>query len=74
MSHSKRRTTRVFKPNLHSARIMVGTTTKKLKLCTKCLRMFKVVASANSAQAALANVKVAKEAISPEEVVAPAAF
>lgn len=63
VSHSKRRTTRVFKPNLHSARIMVGTTTKKLKLCTKCLRMFKTVA--------LANVKAVKEVVIPSEVVAP---
>jgi large subunit ribosomal protein L28 len=41
VSHSKRRTTRVFKPNLHTAKIAIGSTTKKLKLCTKCLRMFK---------------------------------
>jgi large subunit ribosomal protein L28 len=41
VSHSKRRTPRVFKPNLHSARINTGNGFVKLKLCTKCLRVFK---------------------------------
>jgi len=39
VSHSKRRTRRIFKPNLHHAKIMVDGTSKKVKLCTKCLRM-----------------------------------
>ncbi|OGH10279.1 MAG: 50S ribosomal protein L28 [Candidatus Levybacteria bacterium RBG_16_35_6] len=39
VSHSKRRTRRIFKPNLHHAKITVNGTTKKVKLCTKCLRM-----------------------------------
>lgn len=46
VSHSKRRTTRVFKPNLQSARVTVDGTTKRVKLCTKCLRMYKRVAEA----------------------------
>ncbi len=41
VSHSKRRTPRVFKPNLHVANLMVDGKTKKLKLCTKCLRTIK---------------------------------
>lgn len=45
VSHSKRRTPRVFKPNLHASRVVVNGTTKKLKLCTKCLRMYKKVAA-----------------------------
>lgn len=41
VSHSKRRTRRVFKPNLHVARIKVNGITKKMRLCTKCLRQIK---------------------------------
>jgi large subunit ribosomal protein L28 len=43
VSHSKRRTPRVFKPNLHSARIKTTTGFVRLKLCTKCLRSFKKI-------------------------------
>ncbi len=45
MSHSKRRTPRIFKPNLHVARVEVEGRMVKKKLCTKCLRMFKKVAA-----------------------------
>lgn len=41
VSHAKNRTNRVFKANLHTARISIGTQTRKMKLCTKCLRMVK---------------------------------
>lgn len=43
VSHSKRRTNRTFKPNLHVARIAVAGRKVKMKLCTKCLRMFKKI-------------------------------
>ena len=43
VSHSKRRTAKTFKPNLHSAKIVVNGISKKYKLCTKCLRMLKNV-------------------------------
>ena len=43
VSHSKRRTPRVFKPNLHSARIKTTTGYVRLKLCTKCLRSLKKI-------------------------------
>lgn len=38
VSHAKNRTRKIFKPNLHVARITLTGTTKKVKLCTKCLR------------------------------------
>jgi len=38
VSHAKNRTRKIFKPNLHSAKIMVGGVNKRVKLCTKCLR------------------------------------
>ena len=41
VSHAKNRTRKIFKPNLHKARIMVEGVSKKIKLCTKCLRMVK---------------------------------
>jgi large subunit ribosomal protein L28 len=41
VSHAKNRTRKVFKPNLHQARIVVGGTPMKVRLCTKCLRMVK---------------------------------
>jgi len=41
VSHSKRRTRKIFKPNLHEVRIWVGTNRKKVRLCTKCLRTYK---------------------------------
>ncbi|MDP3941137.1 MAG: 50S ribosomal protein L28 [bacterium] len=41
VSHAKNRTRKLFKPNLHTARILIGTTRRRMKLCTKCLRMFR---------------------------------
>jgi large subunit ribosomal protein L28 len=38
VSHAKNRTRKIFKPNLHSARIDIRGMSKKVKLCTKCLR------------------------------------
>lgn len=41
VSHSKRRTVKTFKPNLHAARVGVNGMSVKMKLCTKCLRSVK---------------------------------
>jgi large subunit ribosomal protein L28 len=41
VSHAKNRTRRIFKPNLHSARILIGAGYKTMRLCTKCLRLLK---------------------------------
>lgn len=43
VSHSKRRTRKIFKPNLHSTRVETTTGFVRLKLCTKCLRIIKKV-------------------------------
>jgi len=48
VSHAKNRTRKIFKPNLHSARITVGTVKKTVRLCTKCLRTVKRVQKMNS--------------------------
>jgi large subunit ribosomal protein L28 len=52
VSHSKRRTRKIFKPNLHSARIQTTTGFVRLKLCTKCLRTVKKVQLLGQAEAA----------------------
>ena len=41
VSHAKNRTRKIFKPNLHGARIVVDGTSMKVRLCTKCLRDLK---------------------------------
>ncbi|HYM65101.1 MAG TPA: 50S ribosomal protein L28 [Candidatus Sulfotelmatobacter sp.] len=41
VSHAKNRTRKIFKPNLHQAKITIGGITKRVKLCTKCQRLFK---------------------------------
>lgn len=35
------RTRKIFKPNLHKARILVGGVYKSMRLCTKCQRQLK---------------------------------
>jgi len=41
VSHAKNRLRRVFRPNLHPAKITVDGTTMRVRLCTKCLRQLK---------------------------------
>lgn len=38
VSHAKNRTRKIFRPNLHPAKITVSGTTLRVRLCTKCLR------------------------------------
>jgi large subunit ribosomal protein L28 len=42
VSHAKNRTRRVWKPNLHKVRTMVGASKTTVKICTRCLRSGKV--------------------------------
>ncbi len=39
VSHAKNRTRKVFRPNLHPARIVVDGTSMRVRLCTKCIRL-----------------------------------
>ena len=41
VSHAKNRTAKKFKPNLHTYRVVLSGTSKRVRLCTKCLRMYK---------------------------------
>ena len=41
-SHISKRSTRTFKPNLRTVKIMVNGQAKKVKVCAKCLRSGKV--------------------------------
>jgi large subunit ribosomal protein L28 len=62
VSHSKRRTRKIFKPNLHTARILINGNFIRMKLCVKCLRMFKSAA----AEAQAAKQPVVKVTATPE--------
>lgn len=43
VSHANNRTKREFRPNLVNVRAKVGSTTKRIRVCTRCLRSGKVV-------------------------------
>ena len=38
VSHANNKTKRIFRPNLQTVRAKVGKTTKRVKICTRCLR------------------------------------
>jgi large subunit ribosomal protein L28 len=38
VSHSKRRTNRVFRPNLQMGRVQIGGKVVRARVCTHCLR------------------------------------
>jgi len=39
VSHSKRRTNRIFKPNLQSRKMVINGVSKRLKVCTNCIKL-----------------------------------
>jgi large subunit ribosomal protein L28 len=41
VSHAKNRSKRLFRPNLHTAKVIMNGILKRVKLCTKCLRILK---------------------------------
>ncbi len=41
VSHSKRRTNRIFKPNLQKKTVMIGSIRKQVKLCTNCIKLMR---------------------------------
>ncbi|HZQ29530.1 MAG TPA: 50S ribosomal protein L28 [Patescibacteria group bacterium] len=41
VSHAKNRTRKIFKPNLHQTRVIVDGTSKRMRLCVKCIRSLK---------------------------------
>ncbi len=63
VSHAKNRTNRTWKPNLHNKRVVIEGRAMNLKLCAKCIRLFKKAAQV---------VKEQKEASSTTPVVATA--
>lgn len=52
VSHSKRRTRKIFKPNLHRAKVVINGMSKSMKLCTKCLRIVKTAMKAQLTKSA----------------------
>jgi large subunit ribosomal protein L28 len=43
VSHAHNKTRRVWKPNIVKVKAKIGATTKKIRVCTACLRSGKVV-------------------------------
>jgi large subunit ribosomal protein L28 len=43
VSHSKRRTNRIFKPNLQKKKVMIGSVVKQVKLCTNCIKLMRKI-------------------------------
>lgn len=70
VSHAKNRTRKIFKPNLHKARILVNGIYKSMRLCTKCLRKLKTSTSAKASTdaKALADRSADKQNLKIEEV------
>lgn len=42
ISHSHRRTRRRFNPNIQTARVLVGGTRRRIRICTSCLKADKL--------------------------------
>ncbi len=42
VSHSQKRTKRKFYPNLRNVRVLVDGKTKRMKICTQCLKSKKI--------------------------------
>ncbi|MBI3969373.1 MAG: 50S ribosomal protein L28 [Chloroflexi bacterium] len=38
VSHSKRRTNRIWRPNVHPTHMMIGGVLRRINSCTRCLR------------------------------------
>lgn len=62
VSHAKNRTRKIFKPNLHPAKITVDGTSKRVRLCTKCLRELKGRNPRSKKAAAIALTKLQPKA------------
>jgi len=42
VSHSHKKTKRIFKPNIQKARVEMGGKVKNINICTSCLKAIKV--------------------------------
>lgn len=42
VSHSNKKTRRVWKPNIQKKKVVIGGITKYVKICTKCLKAGKL--------------------------------
>lgn len=57
------KTQKIFKPNLHYAKIMVGNNLKRVRLCTKCLRRAKEAMKVKNASVAIESTSVETPAV-----------
>jgi large subunit ribosomal protein L28 len=42
VSHSHKKTNRIFKPNIQKTKVLINGAVKKINICTKCLKSGKV--------------------------------
>lgn len=63
------KTQKVFKPNLHTAHIMVGRVNKKVRLCTKCLRKVKGKSSTMNLKPTIENTINPQSEVRPQAVI-----
>lgn len=63
VSKAKNRTRKIFKPNLHPAKITVSGTTMRVRLCTKCMRLVRGKDTRSKKAAALV-LKLKEEQVS----------
>ena len=62
VSHAKNRTKRVFKPNLQTLRVLQGDgTRKKMKMCSKCVRIVRREEKSRLEQQAKSKKKAMKD-------------
>lgn len=57
VSFSQRKTQKVWKPNLQTKRLQVGTNKTTFKLCTQCLRTMKQQQARDAAKAEVATAE-----------------
>ena len=55
VSHAKNRSNRTWKPNLHNKKVVMEGRNMNLKLCTKCIRLFKKAGQAVVDQKAMSS-------------------
>lgn len=73
VSHAKNRLRRIFKPNLHPAKITVDGTTLRVRLCTKCLRELRGRSTRQVKSSAAAKALADKQKSSGVSSIVPAA-
>lgn len=68
VSHSKQRTHRLYRPNLHVAKTLIDGVRTSLRLCTNCLRTLKKNGSIKTFKPVILKPEIKAEAVKQEAV------